>query len=129
MPEFKYNERFFRSIPDLPNYIKINEKGEQVISSAAFKDSKGCSVDRQADREPEIIQNQFYARFCKSKSGICAVADVSFKDCCDADTVVKEKPSKSNPFHCEIHRSDTQIELSRSQLKKLARSANVKFFK
>ena len=129
MAEFKDDERFFRKIPNLPNYIMENEKGERRISSAAFKDPRGCSVDRQANRTPESIQNKLYVQFCQKKSGVGAVADVSFKDCCDADAVVKEMPSKSNPFHCEIHRSETQIELSRSQLRKLAQNANIKFFK
>lgn len=129
MAEFKEDERFFRRIPDQPTFIKVKENGEKTISSAAFKDPRGCSVDRQADRVPESVQNKLYIQFCQTSAGICAVADVSFQDCCDADAVVKEKPSRNNPLHCEIHKSDTQIELSRGQLKKLANNANVKFFK
>lgn len=129
MPEFKDDERFFRRIPNQPTYIKINENGEKNISSAAFKDSAGCSVDRQAGRDTEVIQNNLYIRFCQTPAGICAVADVLFSDCCGVNAVVKEKPTEDNPFHCEIHRSTTQIQLSSSQAKKLAKNANVKFFK
>lgn len=128
MPEFENNERLFRKIPDLPSYVKEDENGKR-ISSAAFKDSLGCSVDRQANREREIIQNQFYSRFHNEKSGIAAVADVSFLDCCNVNAIVKEDPIDGNPFHCEIHRSETKIQLSPSQAKKLADIANVKFFK
>lgn len=129
MPEFKDDERLFRRIPDQPTYIKVNEHGEKTISSAAFKDSVGCSVDRQADRNIEVIQNNLYVRFCQTPASICAVADVSFLDCCNVNAVVKEKPIEDNIFHCEIHRSTSQITLSPSQAKKLAKNANVKFFK
>ncbi|MDE7365251.1 MAG: hypothetical protein K2N27_10315 [Ruminococcus sp.] len=128
MAKFKDVERFFRRIPDQPTFVKINENGEKTISSAAFKDQRGCSVDRQADRNCEEVRNQLYVRFYQTKASICAVADVSFKDCCDANALVKEEPLEDNPFHCEIHRSDTQAELSKGQLKKLAQNANVKFF-
>lgn len=127
MPDFENNERFFRKIPNLPNYIKEDENGKK-ISSAAFKDSLGCSVDRQADRKREVIQNQLYVRFCNEKSGIAAVADVTFLDCCNVNAIVKEAPVNDNPFHCEIHRSETKIQLSSSQAKKLADIAKVKFF-
>lgn len=127
MPEFENNEKLFRRIPNLPNYIKEDENGIK-ISSAAFKDSKGCSVDRQANRKCEVIQNQFYVRFCNEKSGIIAVADVTFLNCCNINAIVKEKPEENNIFHCEIHRNETQIQLSSSQAKRLAKEANVKFF-
>lgn len=127
MPEFENNERLFRKIPNLPNYIKEGENGKK-ISSAAFKDSLGCSVDRQANREREIIHNQFYSRFCNEKSGIAAVADVSFLDCCNVNSIVKETPIDGNPFHCEIHRSETKIQLSQGQAKRLSDIAKVKFF-
>lgn len=129
MPEFKDDERFFRRIPDQPTYIKVNENGERTISSAAFKDSAGCSVDRKDDRNAETIRSNLYIRFCQTPAGICAVADVSFSDCCDVNAVVKEKPTEDNPFHCEIHRSNTQIQLSSSQAKKLAKNSNVNFFR
>ena len=83
MAEFDDNERFFRRIPNQPNFIKTGENGEKMISSAAFKDSKGCSVDRQAGRKREEVQNRLYDKFSKTKAGICAVADVSFRDCRD----------------------------------------------
>lgn len=81
MAEFDDNERFFRRIPNQPNFIKTGENGEKMISSAAFKDSKGCSVDRQAGRKREEFivkrwQNRsvfpLFKRFTK-KRNICTL--------------------------------------------------------
>lgn len=121
MDELHKSERLFRKIPDNP--IMFKENGE--ISSAVFKDSLGCSVDRQGTRSLAEVYQSFADRFGESEKGIVAVADVSVQDCCDKNAVVKELPENDNPYHCEIHGSNEKEQLSQGQARYLAKVANV----
>lgn len=127
MPEFKLDEKLFRKIPSVPGYVVEGENGRR-ISSAAFKDSSGCSVDRQLERDESIIYNQLWAKFQQSKSGIQAVANVTYAQCLDIKTLVLKKPEDDNIYHCEIHSSDEKIQLTSSQARHLAKNAIVKYF-
>jgi hypothetical protein len=52
--EVSNNEWLYRMVLNKPNYWKENENR---VSSAAFKDSKGVSVDRDGERpESKIIE-------------------------------------------------------------------------
>lgn len=127
MPEFKKDEKLFRKIPNSPLFFAETEEGKR-ISSAAFKDSKGCSVDRQLDRDENLVRKQMYEKFKESSSGIRAIADVTYSQCLDVAAVVKELPENDNEYHCEIHSSNEKIQLTPGQAKKLANNANVVYY-
>lgn len=117
MVEFKNKERLFRKIPNNPNMRR--EDGS--ISSVVFKDSNGCSVDRQLDRKLEDVYKNFISKF----SDIIAIADVKYQDCINVGAIVKEVPLENNKYHCEIHRSEEKAQLTPGQARKLSRMAQV----
>lgn len=126
MPDFEMEEKLFRKIPAVPGFVVDDENGKR-ISSAAFKDSKGCSVDRQLKRDETSVYNQMYQKFKESSSGIQAIANITYSQCLDVSAVVKELPEEDNTYHCEIHSSEEKIQLSSSQAKRLANNATVFF--
>ncbi|WP_308539566.1 hypothetical protein [uncultured Ruminococcus sp.] len=113
-------ECLFRKVPDNP----IMLKADGTISSAVFKDSKGCSVDRKAGRDNSVIYDIFFQRFYNSSKSIIAVSDVTVGVCYEKEIIVIEKPTEENEFHCEIHGSIDKAQLTSSQARHLARNAN-----
>ena len=126
MPEFEMEEKLFRKIPAVPGFV-INDENGKRISSAAFKDSKGCSVDRQFNRDESLVYEQMYRKFKDATTGIQAIASVTYSQCLEVSTKVKEMPEIDNEYHCEIHCSEIKIQLTSSQAKKLANNAIVKY--
>ena len=110
LPSFKNEEELYRAVRPYPCFIKRNGQ----LSTAALKDSKGLSVDRQAQRPLEECLLYMAPKF----SG--KVFALTYKQCNDAEAVVKSMPSNNNPFHCEIHGSQDGIELSDEQADHLA---------
>lgn len=91
-------------------------KTDGSISSGAFKDPKGVSVDRSGGRdEDDCVIN--LSRF----AGVCRIKNNDVYNKCDAVSV--HCPSISNKYHSEIHKSETEIHLSKSQSKKLAQNS------
>lgn len=118
MDNFDDEEKFYRKVPPNPNMIKQNG----TITSAAFKDSKGCSVDCKKDRDESDVIRNFICRFKDTASGIEGVADVSYRNCLEADTTVLSLPEDDNNYHCEIHKSKDEVVLTPGQAKRLARA-------
>ncbi len=121
MKEFKDEESLFRKIPNNP----VMKREDGSISSAVFKDSKGCSVDRQLDRELKDVFDSFITRF----NDVQAIADVKYQDCIDVNTIVKEVPLENNKYHCEIHRSEEKAQLTSGQARRLSKMARVHVIK
>lgn len=97
-----------------------NEKTNRP-SSAAFKDSKGLSVDRAGGRsDAEAVE---YAKAHLHGYLVAATVDL----CREINASPKYLPSRTNPYHSEIHGSDTMIPLSGKQAKHLARYATILF--
>ena len=90
-----------------------------TVSSAAFADAKGLSVDRGDHRSDEEVVNTMLRRF----SG--HIISVYVKNCADIGAVVVYAPSRSNPYHSEIHGSEASLILSKPQRLFLARKAVV----
>lgn len=85
-----------------------NEKTNRP-SSAAFKDSKGLSVDRAGGRsDADAVE---YAK--AHLQGVMTAATVDM--CREIKASPKYLPSRSNPYHSEIHGSDWQVPLSPEQ--------------
>lgn len=89
-------------------------------TSAAFKDSKGLSVDRDGGRKVEVIISIFRKRF-----ELKAVISLTAKDCRDSNTIPIAKPIQDNPFHAEIHSSSEKRTLTSGQARALKKKATV----
>lgn len=114
------DEELFRKIPELPQMFRDRESLK--ISTAAFKDSKGCSVDKGGGRTKEQIIGTFKERF---PVNMAAVAMVTVNACNEINAEVLEKPVPDNIYHCEIHGSSEKIQLTNGQLKRLVDLAKI----
>lgn len=111
------SELLFRAVFPPETYSRFwKENGK--ISSAAFKDKHGLSVDRAGGRSKEEAID-----FIKSHKSGCIVS-VSVGDCNNAKAVVKYLPTR-NIYHSEIHGSNESIILNDYQAKMLSRMAVV----
>ena len=86
-----------------------------VISTSAFKDPNGCSVDRTAGRDLEEAVSSMRKRF----HGSAAVVTVG--DCEDKPSVLLDD---DKPYHVQLYRSETEVLLSNDQCFDLAEAAN-----
>lgn len=89
------------------------------LSSAAFKDKNGLSVNRVYDQKLETAITTMKSSLQGS------IVSVLVKDCNDVSACVKYLPSKNNAYHCEIHQSKTIKMLNETQAKHLANVAKV----
>lgn len=87
------------------------------LSSAAFKDKRGLSVNRVYDQSLQEAVN--FIR--KTLAGV--IVSLTVKDCNTVQAYVKYCPSSDNKYHSEIHGSKTEIMLSDNQALSLARKA------
>ena len=113
---FNKNEKLYRAIyPPEVNAMFWRKDG--TVSSAAFADPKGLSVDRGNYRtDAEVIDNM-------KKRFTGRILSLYVKHCIYTGAVVKYLPSKNNPYHSEIHGNDTTPLLSKSQRLFLAKHA------
>ncbi len=116
--QFDELEKLYRAVypPEImPMFWK--ENGE--ISSAAFKDKKGLSVERAGHREDkEVLANMrmyFYG----------LIISILASDCTACGAVLRYLPSGRSIYHSEIHGSKERKLLSQSQCKYLAKTARV----
>lgn len=92
-------------------------KDDGSVSSGAFKDPRGVSVDRSGVRnEEDCIAN--LSRF----EGVSRIQNCDVYRC---NSISIHCPSASNEYHSEIHKSETEIPLSQSQSKKLAHHSKI----
>ena len=128
----------YRRVKSKPIFMKDGRP-----SSALFKDSKGVSVDRDAGREmDDIISHEEYLhkeylndRYINGLSdeeikerGEALIAIVQLTDVqCDAveACVIPAPIPGENEYHALLQKSETEIQLSKSQAKKLAKSATI----
>lgn len=91
------------------------------LSSAALKDKRGLSVTRTYDRALVDSINWMKQNFQGS------IISISVSDCCLVKASIKYRPSKSNKYHSEIHKNETEVELSDEQALVLSRKAKIVF--
>ena len=114
--KFEDKENLFRAI--YPETIrKMYWKADGKLSSAAFKDKKGLSVDRSGNRSNIEVYKDFKKRF---KGHIFYV---NVKQCKDLNILLKYLPSNKNKYHCELHKNETEALLDKYQCKQLAKLA------
>lgn len=90
------------------------------LSSAALKDKNGLSVDRTYDRTLESSLKYIKSRL----QGY--IVSFSVPACRSVCACLRYRPT-DNKYHCEIHGSETEIELSDTQAFLLAKSAILEY--
>ena len=113
-------ELLFRAVwsPEVKPNLWLSMEGEKPrLSSAAFTDPRGCSVDRQANRSVK----ESVAFMKKRLHGLIFAVDV--KTCMDVKAIIATLPSATNPYHCEIIKSKEHRQLDSLQALALARNA------
>ncbi|WP_144603642.1 hypothetical protein [Algoriphagus algorifonticola] len=115
----KDEEILYRAVKSYSNWWKEKENRP---SSAAFKDSRGVSVDRDFGKEESDI-----VRGLKKRFEVKAVVKIETLFCRKIGAKPMPKPIPKIPEHAEIHRSDTIIELTSSQARSLAKNCKIVF--
>lgn len=113
---FKPEEKLFRAVYP-PEIVGLFWRNDGTLSSAAFADPKGLSVDRAGDRSMDDVLASMQRRFTGS------IFYLRVKNCVEIGAVVKYLPSASNTYHSEIHGSENTALLSKSQRLHLSRKA------
>ena len=117
--EFAPEEKLLRAVwppAQRPSYWRGGR-----LSSAAFKDKRGLSVSRTYDRATAQAVAEMRERF----QG--AIVSVRTEDCQEVQAVVCYLPSKSDPYHSEIHGSASEKLLNDAQALYLARMAKLEY--
>ena len=97
-------------------------KKDGTISSAAFLDREGLSVERGNFRDDKDVIEEMQ-KFFKG-----CIISLTVGQCKTVDAVVKYKPSSRSEYHSEIHGSETTPLLSKSQRKHLAADAKIEYY-
>lgn len=114
-------EKLYRAVfPE--SYKEMFWKKSGKVSSAAFTDRAGLSVDRGNFRDDKIVIEDMRKFF----QG--CIISFTVGQCREADIVVKYKPTKRDRYHSEIHGSEDMPLLSKSQRKKLAEVAEMEYY-
>lgn len=116
---FSDDERLLRAIlpPDERPEFWEPDGG---LSAAAFKKRDGLSVDRTKGRT--VKESAVFMRH-NGLRGLIALLRPG--DCGEAGVRLLERPSRGNPYHCEIHGSLPGGGLNRRQAAELAERATL----
>lgn len=110
---FRNDELLYRAVFP-PEHRKMFWRDDLHVSSAAFLDKNGLSVERGDYRsEEEVVLNM-------KKSFIGCIISVTVELCLAVNAFVIYKPTKRSKYHTEIHGSDKNPLLSPSQRRHLS---------
>lgn len=112
---FCNDEKLYRAVLPLEMFWKSNGK----LTSAAFKDRHGLSVERGYYRKDDVVVENIR----KNLTG--SIISVNVGQCRSTDALVRYLPSKNNQYHSEIHKSENEKLLSAKQCKYLAERADI----
>ena len=113
------SEVLYRAVVNKPDFWKKDTGGP---SSALFKDSKGCSVDRDGGRSDEELIRLWQSKRGRRDSGLVSLTALQ---CREADTFPKPDPIMENPYHALILNSPSEITITRSKARRLAKMARI----
>ena len=115
---FLPDEKLYRAVYP-PEMVSMFWRQDGSLSSAAFADPKGLSVDRgnyRSDREGiDDMSKRFTGR----------MISLYVKNCLDIGALVRYRPSEKNIYYSEIHGNAEKPLLSKSQRYQLARKARI----
>ena len=114
-------EKLYRAV-FLESYMQMFWRKDGTVSSDAFTDKQGLSVERGDFREDENVIEEMRKFFHG------CIISLTVEQCRDVDAVIKYKPSKRSEHHSEIHGSEEVPLLSKSQRKKLAERAKIEYY-
>lgn len=114
--KFEKNEKLYRAVYP-PEVMEMYWKRDGSISSAAFADPKGLSVDRGNYRSDSEVVSDMQKRFYGH------IFSLYVRNCLDISAKVYYRPSKVNQYHTEIHGNTSTPLLSKSQRRFLAQKA------
>ncbi|MCR4590355.1 MAG: hypothetical protein K5668_06015 [Lachnospiraceae bacterium] len=115
---FPPDEKLYRAVWP-PEIADIYWRKDGTLSSAAFADPKGLSVDRGDFRSDADVITDMNSRFTGR------IVRLYVKSCMEAGAVILYLPSENNPYHSEIHGSPSAPLLSKHQRLQLARKAKI----
>ena len=117
------HEQLYRAVKrSRPDWLD----GNNIPTSAMFKDSDGVSVDRDGGREePEIIRFMCEISLPRRVKGI---ARLSVSECRNTGAEVEAAPSEVNPYHANIFLDSSDIRRYNIQALRLARASKLIFF-
>ncbi len=115
---FKSDEKLYRAVYP-PELVAMYWKRDGSLSSAAFADPKGLSVDRGNYRSDDEVASDMSKRFTGR------IIRLYVKNCTDIGAKVKYLPSSNNKYHSEIHGSEETVLLSKQQRLFLSHKAAV----
>ena len=115
---FSDNEVLCRAVYP-PEMNRMFWKDENHVSSAAFLDKKGLSVERGNFRTDETVITEMKESF------IGRIVSVTVKLCREIQALVLYKPTKRSIYHTEIHGNIKSPLLSPSQRRFLALNCKI----
>lgn len=126
-------KEIYRRVKSKPIFMKDGRP-----SSALFKDSKGVSVDRDAGRtiddiiaDEERLHSLYNAGLTDEEikekgEELKAIIGLTYEQCDSVEACVIPDPIHGeNEYHALLQKSETEIQLSKSQAKSLAKVAIV----
>lgn len=114
-------EKLYRAVfPE--SYMQMFWRKDGTVSSAAFMDEEGLSVERGNFREDKSVIEEMH-KFFKG-----CIISLRVEQCKNVDAIVKYKPSQRSKYHSEIHGSEEKPLLSKSQRRKLATAAKIEYY-
>lgn len=118
--EFTVDEKLYRAVYP-PSYREMYWKKDGTLSSAAFKDQRGLSVERGHFRKDDDVIKEMQKFFTG------CIVSFTVQNCEDVDAVVKYMPTARSKYHSEVHGSKEKILLSPSQCRRLAQVAKIEY--
>lgn len=115
---FLKTEKLYRAIYP-PKVSAMYWRKDGTISSAAFADPQGLSVERGDFRSDNVVVNSMLERF----TGY--IVSLYARDCFNVGAILRYLPSNNSVYHSEIHGSESKKLLSKSQRYYLARKARI----
>ncbi|MBP3817965.1 MAG: hypothetical protein J6H31_06630 [Butyrivibrio sp.] len=111
---FSNSEKLYRAVKPEGIYLK----NDGTLSSAAFKSSNGCSVDR-GDERSDIEAAKF---MLKNLSG--DIYKIVVSNCYEKNIYVNYEPIEGiNPYHCGLYKDEELDDMTSSQCRFLAKVA------
>lgn len=117
---FQDREKLYRAVfPE--STISYFWKANGSLSSAAFRDKKGLSVERGNFRDTQTVIKDMLSCFRG------CIVSVTVEQCKKSQASVKYKPSERSVYHSEIHGSDSSIVLNSQQRNFLTKNAIIEY--
>lgn len=117
---FPDDEKLYRAVYP-PEQADMFWKDDGSVSSAAFSDPNGLSVERGNFRTDDAVIEEMKKQFTGR------VVSVNAKQCRDVQAVIRYLPTRRSAYHSEIYGSKEKKLLTKSQRRRLAEVAKIEY--